>query len=384
MNILLVDLEKEWRGGQNQAFLLLKGLNARGDCAELMTVKGSALGRRAARRRMKVHFVTPRAARISAALKIRALTTSGSFDVVHANEAHAVTAAWLAGAHRRAAFVISRRVGYPLAKTVLARARYKAAARIVAISQWVAEQLMDSGAPKENISVVYEGVEIPANPRAQSPHLARMRWGVAGVADDARVARESPLLGSVGVLSPDKGHELLIRALAQLRKEYGGCRLLLAGDGPSRPMLETLARELGVHQAVIFAGFVTDIESVYPALDVFLFPSSFEGLGTSLLAAMSYEVPSIAFRCCAFGEIIENEKSGLLVEQGNVEGIVKAVTRLLQNREFARGMGAAGRERIAKIFSCDHMVEEMKKVYREVARDKLDSRLANSHASKPA
>jgi glycosyltransferase involved in cell wall biosynthesis len=188
----------------------------------------------------------------------------------------------------------------------------------------------------------------------------------------------------VGVLSPDKGHELLIRALAQLRKEYGGCRLLLAGDGPSRPMLETLARELGVHQAVIFAGFVTDIESVYPALDVFLFPSSFEGLGTSLLAAMSYEVPSIAFRCCAFGEIIENEKSGLLVEQGNVEGIVKAVTRLLQNREFARGMGAAGRERIAKIFSCDHMVEEMKKVYREVARDKLDSRLANSHASKPA
>jgi hypothetical protein len=58
VNILLVDLEKEWRGGQNQAFLLLKGLNARGDCAELMTVKGSALGRRAARRRMKVHFVT--------------------------------------------------------------------------------------------------------------------------------------------------------------------------------------------------------------------------------------------------------------------------------------------------------------------------------------
>jgi glycosyltransferase involved in cell wall biosynthesis len=384
VNILLVDLEKEWRGGQNQAFLLLKGLNARGDCAELVTVKGSALGRRAARRRMKVHFVTPRAARISAALKIRALTASGSFDVVHANEAHAVTAAWLAGAYRRAAFVISRRVGYPLAKNALARARYKAAARIVAISQWVAEQLVDSGAPKEKISVVYEGVEIPANPRAQSPHLARMRWGVAGVADDARVARESPVLGSVGVLSPDKGHELLIRALAQLRKEYSGCRLLIAGDGPRRPMLEALAKEFGVHQAVIFAGFVTDIESVYPALDVFLFPSSFEGLGTSLLAAMSFAVPSIAFRCCAFGEIIENEKSGLLVEPGNVEGIVKAVTWLLQNREFARGIGAAGRERITKIFSCDHMVEEMKKVYREVARDKLDSRLANFHPSKPA
>jgi glycosyltransferase involved in cell wall biosynthesis len=366
VNILLVDLETEWRGGQNQALLLLKTLNARGDCAELMTVRGSALGRRAARRRMKVHFVIPRARRILAALKIRALTKHRSFDVVHANEAHAVTAAWLAGAHRRAAFVISRRVGYPLAKSPLARARYEAAARIVAISQWVAERLVESGAPKEKISVVYEGVEIPANPRPQSPHLARMRWGVAGVADDAKVARESPLLGSVGVLSPDKGHELLIRALAELRKEYSGCRLLLAGDGPSRPMLEGLAQELGVSEAVIFAGFVTDIESVYPALDAFLFPSSFEGLGTSLLAAMSYEVPSVAFRCCAFGEIIENEKSGLLVEPGNVADIVKAVTRLLKDKEFARAIGAAGRERISKIFSCDHMAEEMKKVYREV------------------
>jgi glycosyltransferase involved in cell wall biosynthesis len=131
-------------------------------------------------------------------------------------------------------------------------------------------------------------------------------------------------------------------------------------------MLEGLARELGVSEAVIFAGFVSDIESVYPALDVFLFPSSFEGLGTSLLAAMSYEVPSIAFQCCAFGEIIENEKSGLLVESGNVAGLVKAVTRLLQDKGFARAMGAAGRERIRKIFSCDHMAEEMKKVYREV------------------
>ena len=63
-----------------------------------------------------------------------------------------------------------------------------------------------------------------------------------------RRLRESPLFGSVGVLSPDKGHELLIRALAQLRKEYSGCRLLLAGEGPSRAMLEALAKELGVSQ----------------------------------------------------------------------------------------------------------------------------------------
>ena len=233
--------------------------------------------------------------------------------------------------------------------------------------KWVAEQLVESGAPKEKISVVYEGVEIPANPRAQSPHLARMRWGVAGVSDDAKVARESPLLGSVGVLSPDKGHELLIRALVELRKEYSGCRLLLAGDGPAGQCWKHWRRELGVSDAVIFAGFVTDIESVYPALDVFLFPSSFEGLGTSLLAAMSYEVPSIAFRCCAFGEIIENEKSGLLVEPGKRRGDSHGREATIARQ----GVCTRHRSRLAanaseKYFPSDHMVEEMKKVYREV------------------
>jgi len=131
-------------------------------------------------------------------------------------------------------------------------------------------------------------------------------------------------------------------------------------------MLEQLAGELGVGEMVIFAGFVADIETVYTALDVFLFPSFFEGLGTSLLAAMSYEIPSVAFDCCALGEIIENGKSGLLVETGNVEEIVKAVERLLRDREFARAMGKAGRERIAEKFSSTRMVEEMSRVYREV------------------
>ena len=166
------------------------------------------------------------------------------------------------------------------------------------------------------------------------------------------------------MLLPDKGHELLIRALAQLRVEFPECKLLLAGDGPSRPALEALAGELGVSGSVIFAGFVRDIENVYTALDVFLFPSFFEGLGTSLLAAMSYEIPSVTFSCCAFGEIIETGKSGLLVETGNVGELVQAVAQLLRDREFSRAVGQAGRARIAEVFSSERMVEETLKIYR--------------------
>ncbi|MEQ1352817.1 MAG: glycosyltransferase family 4 protein [Candidatus Acidiferrum sp.] len=357
MKILFVDLETEWRGGQNQALLLLTALNARGDTAELVAVEGSALGRRAAAKRVKVHFVGEYAARVLAAAKIFQQTQNRAFDVVHANEAHAVTAAWLAGAQRRAVFLISRRVGYPLSKGRVALARYKAAQRIIAISQWVAERLAASGAPEEKLVVIYEGVEVRALPDAEARKRARVRWGVA---------EETVLLGSVGVLLPDKGHELLIRALALLRVEFPDCKLLLAGAGPGRVMLEQLAAELGVSEMVVFAGFVADIETVYTALDVFLFPSFFEGLGTSLLAAMSYEIPSVAFNCCAFGEIIENGKSGLLVETGKVDEIVKAVSQLLRDREFARAVGQAARARIVEKFSSTGMVEQTLTLYREL------------------
>ena len=359
MRPLLVDLDTEWRGGQNQFLLMLKGFHARGHRAELLTVEGAALGNRARALGLPVHAVAGPARRWRAARHIRGLLGGRLFDVVHVNESHALTAAWLARAHREVPLVISRRVGYPLGKSLFARMRFSAATRIIANSRWVAEQAAASGANRKKLVVVYEGVEIPPLPPAAARSHARARWNIP---------ENAPLLGSVAVLSPDKGQEYLIRALGQLRAEFSESRLLLAGDGPCRSNLERISQELGIRDAVIFAGFVKDIEAVYAALDVFLFPVFFEGLGTSLLAAMACAIPSIAFNCCALGEIIENEKSGLLVETANVEEIRKAAARLLRDRNFARRLGEAGRGRIEEVFSADRMVEEMLRVYAEALR----------------
>ena len=107
---------------------------------------------------------------------------------------------------------------------------------------------------------------------------------------------------------PEKGQEFAVRAMAEVRAKFPPARLLLAGDGPCRGQLEKLARELGVADAVIFAGFVEDIAQVYRALDVFVFPSLAEPLGTSLLAAMGWGLPVVAvasgkFRPCAFASL---------------------------------------------------------------------------------
>ena len=81
---------------------------------------------------------------------------------------------------------------------------------------------------------------------------------------------------------------------------------------------------------------------------------------------MAYEIPSIAFNKGALGEIIENEKSGLLVSGPDVAEICAAAKRVLQNRDFAANLGKEGRQRVERSFSVERMLDDMIRVYKEV------------------
>jgi glycosyltransferase involved in cell wall biosynthesis len=182
----------------------------------LLTAKGSSLGHRASKAGICVHYTSRDGLRLPAAMKMRQLMSDGRFDLVHVNESHALTAAWLSRAHRQVPLLISRPVGYPLGSNYFSRARFNAATRIIANSNWVAEQAIASGAPRDKILVIYEGVEIPP---PTTPVMRR----------DARahcnVQENQQLLGCVGVLLRDKGQEWVIRALALLRDDFpdAGC-----------------------------------------------------------------------------------------------------------------------------------------------------------------
>jgi glycosyltransferase involved in cell wall biosynthesis len=358
VRVLLVDLETAWRGGQNQALLLLQGLQARGHCAELVAAAGGELAKRAGAAGITVHAVAGIFLRAQTAARIQRLTAAQKYDIVHANEPHALTSAWLARAHRRAPLVVSRRVGYPISRNRVARLRYDAAARIVAISRWSAARVVASGIAESKVAIVYEGIEIPGHPAIEERLKAREKWGVAA---------DAPLFGCVGVLSLDKGQEWVIRGLAELRKKFPTAKLLLAGDGPCRARLQKLARDAAVSDAVIFAGFVSDVEIVYAALDVFLLPSFFEALSNALMSAMAYAIPSIAFDFGGPAEIIEDGQSGLLVEPANVEALRDAMTKIVGNATFAGELGAKGRQRVEQKFSAAQMVNTMIDVYEACA-----------------
>jgi glycosyltransferase involved in cell wall biosynthesis len=352
---LIVDLETEWRGGQSQILLLLRGLYERGHAAELIAVRGSPLAKRARTANIYVHSVPERAARLRAAIKIRSALADGRIEVVHVNEPHALTAAWLAGAGRRVPLVNSRRVAYPLGKNWLSRARYLSAARILAVSQFVKKSVVDSGIPAERIVVIYEGVKVHSAPSATQRSEARKRWGIR---------EEEILFGCVGYLLPEKGQEFAVRAMVEVRAKFPRARLLLAGDGPCRSQLASLARDLGIADAVIFAGFVEEIAQVYRALDAFVFPSLAEPLGTSLLAAMGWGLPVVAVASGGVPEYVEHGVSGLLVERAEPQWMAAAMARVFGEAGLAGRLGSGAKERIASSFTADQMVDRTVEVYR--------------------
>jgi glycosyltransferase involved in cell wall biosynthesis len=361
VRIVYADLETEWRGGQGQALLTVRMLQARGHEAELVAVEGGVLARRAAAEGMTVRAVGAHRRRWNAAREIRSILRERGADIVFANEPHALTAAWLARAHRRAALIVARRVAYPIGEVPLAKARYRAADRVFAISQFVAESVVRSGISAERVAVVTEGTEIPA-PRTEAERsAARRAWNCSG---------SDFLFGCVGYLLPEKGQELLVRAMPAICAAAPHARLLLAGDGPIRASLESLSLQLGVREHIVFSGFVERVNEVYAALDAFLFPSLEEPLGTSLLAAMAWGLPVAAVARGGVPEHVVDNRTGLLVPEPRPEFIADAAVRLLGDRELRERLGSEARSAVLLRHSPDAIIDDFLRACEDVMRSR--------------
>lgn len=180
----------------------------------------------------------------------------------------------------------------------------------------------------------------------------------------------APSILFVGRLIERKGVGHLIRALGVVRQAIPA-RLIVIGDGPERPLLERAAREARVAEHVEFRGRVTDEElrRAYAAASVFVLPSVLdarqdtEGLGVVLLEAMNYSVPVIASDIGGITDIVQHDRTGLLVPPGDEPALAHALSRVLTDPALSRMLGQAGRQRLHDAFSWAHIVDRWEQVY---------------------
>jgi len=181
------------------------------------------------------------------------------------------------------------------------------------------------------------------------------------------------LVCCVGRLDEQKSVDDLVRAFASVVGAHNAVHLAVAGIGPDRARLETLADELTIAQAVHFLGFVHDVPELLADSDVFVLPSRWEGMPNVLLEAAASGTPIVATDVEGVREIIEDGRSGLIVSPGDVAGLGEAMLRVLDDSALAADLAERARQRVAEDYDIDALVNRYLELYqgsqRQIAAD---------------
>jgi glycosyltransferase involved in cell wall biosynthesis len=299
---------------------------------------------------------------VVAAIRLaRALRGGG--HLLHAHLTWALGCAW--------AILAARAVGIPTVATVqlflpgpnvslprsTARLVPPLVDRYVAVSPHVASALCSSlRVPSERIAIVPNG--IPHRPWTAEEREERRRSGRARVFG----AESRPIVLVVARLERQKGHTTLLRAAADLP----GMVFAFAGSGAEQAALEREAAALGVADRVMFLGHRTDVPDLLASADVFVLPSSNEGLPLALLEATAAGIPVVASDIGGNRDVVMDGETGLLVPVGDVDALVGAIHRLVGDPAYARRLGDAGTARFEERYTAAAMARGVERVYREV------------------
>jgi glycosyltransferase involved in cell wall biosynthesis len=175
-----------------------------------------------------------------------------------------------------------------------------------------------------------------------------------------------PVLGTVGRLSPEKGHRQLLEALAILRQQDQIFQAIFIGDGPFKNELLLETKELRLEEYVSWVGPQTNVMEWLPYFDLFVLSSHWEGISQALLEAMAASLPVVATAVGGNLEVIENELTGYLVPPNNPQQLASAIHELLKNPEKRQQMGRLGKIRCQEKFNLDTVITEIDTLYRKL------------------
>lgn len=243
---------------------------------------------------------------------------------------------------------------------------YHGADLVLACSHFTQGLLAAGGVDGAKLHVVYPGTDAGCYKPLPKDETLAERWGTQ---------RRNVIL-TVGRLTGRKGQDMVLRALPAILEAVPNTLYLISGSGPFEPELRELAGQLNLSHHVRFLGEIPSpqLPWLYNLADVFVMPNrmtpvrrDLEGFGIVFLEASACEVPVIGGRSGGAPEAVADGETGLLVDGTSPRAISQAVIRLLQDRNLARRMGKAGRQRVLREFTWDRAAQRMSDLVQRVA-----------------
>jgi glycosyltransferase involved in cell wall biosynthesis len=170
-----------------------------------------------------------------------------------------------------------------------------------------------------------------------------------------------PHILCIGRLTPFKGHQVLLEALALLRDRGYPFRATIAGGGPAEDQVQRSCRELGLEQVVNLPGAVgqDDIRALYASASIFCMPSFAEGLPGVIFEAMAMELPVVSTWIAGVPELVIEAETGYLVPPARAPELAQAIARLIEDPQHASAMGRAGRAKVIREYGPAQLAERL-------------------------
>jgi glycosyltransferase involved in cell wall biosynthesis len=247
----------------------------------------------------------------------------------------------------------------------LQRLAYRSATKVVANCGAARSILEQEGVASGSIAVIPNGVDGAAFPE-RGPDAA---------------TRPARLVITVANLREEKNHETLVDAAALLVPDFPELQFQIVGDGPRRRALEALVSTRRLERSVRFLGHREDVAQLLNEADVFVLPSRSEAFPNGAIEAMAAGLPVVASAVGGLLNLIDSDRTGVLVEPGNPERLAAALRRLFTDRSTAARLGKAARDQVMSRYSFERMVAAFEDLYLAGLPAHAHSR---THSAQPA
>lgn len=226
--------------------------------------------------------------------------------------------------------------------------------KVICVSDDLYAECRRIGVSARRCELVENAIDLDDYSRTLAPDQAKAKLGLPA---------NGFLVGAVGRLEPEKGFDVLIRALADLVRRGEDVSLIVVGEGGDRARLEALAAELAIGPRVRLVGWQSDVRPYFEAMDLFALSSFREGLPNVLLEAMALQTPCVATRINGVPKLVQDGRNGLLVPPGDVAALANAIFAMTANADLRHVFRNAGRKTVEIRHSFPARMRRLKAIY---------------------
>lgn len=355
-NILLLVPRLNIGGAESYVALVARSLKLLGYNVYLASA-GGALATKLQQEGIKHFFLSIRLSKYISGILLKRIIKKYNIEIIHANS----EAAGIVAVKTRQKYNLDIPIVYTAHGVLPAKVKdiINQVDKIIAVSNFSREAAIKEGFSANKIEVVYNGVDIDKfKPHEEKRNLLRKKYNIPQDAFTMIIVSRIKNLRN-------KGHQHLLNVLSEYEvSKYW--HLVVIGKGKGLGSLKQKVKEHNLQDRVHLLGHKTDVENYEDMADVVVLPSYFETFGLVLAEGMAMEKPAVAFKVGGVPEVIEDNKTGFVVDYDNDDELVEKLAILAKNPDLCKQMGIQARKKVAKDFANEIMIKKLEEIYKSL------------------